>query len=251
MRTGEFQNMSTQDEASKTDDIPETSITIYGGKTDAVGADAKSILGIADDEYYGTWLSMGIMRRLGFLFEGGVESAGGLAEILCMFAVLIIVLAMFALWSVAVVFVVVLVLTILSGGAGYKFLRSVYITAPLSKLEPSKVDEFVVDQLGKGRFVRVEGVGAADKMAETTQKSSTALAYFRRGIQFALLIATIFLLTEVVYYLMNQHWLSGLNPATAEFEMTVLIAFGLLFLIGIVVMDTGVILRRSLAKKLD
>ncbi len=242
--------MSTQGETSDSSDFPETSITIYGGKTDAVGADAKSILGIADDEYYGTWLSMGLMRRLGFLFEGGVESAGGLAEILCMFALLIIVLAMFALWSVAVVFAVVLVLTILSGGAGYKFLRAVYITAPLSRLETSKVNEFVVDQLRKGRFVKVEGIGTAERMAETTQKSSIALSYFRRGIQFALLIATIFLLTEIVYYLMNQHWLSGLNTDTAEFEMTVLIIFGLLFLIGIVVMDTGVLLRRSLAKNL-
>ena len=242
--------MSTQDEISKNDGLPVTSITIYGGKTDTVGMDAKSILGIADNEYYGTWLSMGIMQRLGFLFEGGVESAGGLAEILCMFAVLIMILAVFAFWSVAVVFVVILVLTILSGGAGYKFLRATYITAPLSKLETTKVDEFVVDQLHKGRFVRVEGIGTTDKMTEVTQKSSTALSYFRRGIQFALLIATIFLITEIAYYLLNQHWLSGLNVATAEFEITVLITFGVLFLIGIIVMDTGVLLRRNLAKNL-
>jgi hypothetical protein len=242
--------MSTQNESSN-DDIPVTSITIYGGKADAVGTDAKSILGIVDNEYYGTWLSMGIMQRLGFLFEGGVESAGGLAEILCMFAVLIMVLAVFAFWSVAVVFIVILVLTILSGGAGYKFLRAVYITAPLSKLETTKVDEFVIDQVRKGRFVRVEGIGEAEKMAESTHKSSTALSYFRRGIQFALFIATIFLISEVVYYLMNQHWLSGLNAATATFEITVLIIFGLLFLIGIVVMDIGVLLRRDLSKKVE
>ena len=250
-RRGEFQNMSTQGEPSKTDEIPVTSITIYGGKTDDVGTDAKSILGIADNEYYGTWLSMGIMQRLGFLFEGGVESAGGLAEILCMFAVLIMVLAVFAFWSVIVVFAVILVLTILSGGVGYKFLRATYVTAPLSKLETATVDEFVADQVRKGRFVRVEGIGEAEKMAEVTQKSSTALSYFRRGIQFALSIATIFLITEVIYYLMNQHWLSGLNTATAAFEITVLLIFGLLFLIGIIVMDIGVLLRRGIAKKLE
>jgi hypothetical protein len=243
-------NMSTQDETSKSDDFPITSITVYGGKGKEVGEEAKTILGISDDEYYGTWLSMGIMRRLGFLFEGGVESAGGMGEIVCMFAVLIAVLAMFAFWSVAVVFIVVIVLTLLSGGAAYKFLRAVYITAPLSNLESSKIDEFVVDQLTKGRFVKVEKSESLE-MSEVTRRSSSAATDFRWGIQFSLFIATIFLITEVIYYLMNQHWLSGLNAATADFEILVLTIFGILFLVGIVLMDIGVLLRRRLAQSLD
>ena len=239
--------MSTQDETSKSDDFPETSITIYGGKKDVVGEDAKSILGIAEDDYYGTWLSMGIMRRLGFLFEGGVESAGGMGEIVCVFAIIVIVLAMFAFWSVAVVFIAVIVLTLLSGGAAYKFIRAVYITAPISSMETSKIDEFVAKQLTHGRFVKIE---SKDEMSAITKSASTASNAFRRGIQFALFIASIFLITEVIYYLMNQHWLSGLNVATADFEILVLTIFGLLFLVGVVVMDVGVLLRRRVAKSI-
>jgi hypothetical protein len=244
---GGFQNMSTQDETSKSDDFPETSITIYGGKKDVVGEDAKSILGVAEDDYYGTWLSMGIMRRLGFMFEGGVESAGGMGEIVCVFAIIVIVLAMFAFWSVAVVFIAVIVLTLLSGGAAYKFIRAVYITAPISSMETSKIDEFVAKQLTQGRFVKIEST--AD-MSANTKSANTASTAFRRGIQFALFVATIFLITEVIYYLMNQHWLSGLNVATADFEILVLSIFGLLFLVGVIVMDVGVLLRRRVAKSI-
>ena len=237
--------MSTQDETSKSTEFPDTSITVYGGKTDEVGNDAKSILGIADDDYYGTWLSMGIMRRLGFMFEGGVESAGGVGEIVCVFAIIIAVLARFAFWSVAVVFLAVFVLTLLSGGAAYKFIRAVYITAPISSMENSKIDEFVAKQLTQGRFVRVE---TSTEMSAVTKSASRATIAFRRGIQFALLIATIFLITEVIYFVMNQHWLSGLNVATADFEIMVLTIFGVLFLIGVIVMDMGVLLRRNVAK---
>ncbi|MGY5859677.1 MAG: hypothetical protein RTU63_09925 [Candidatus Thorarchaeota archaeon] len=239
--------MSTQDETSKSSDVPQTSITIYGGKTDDVGNDAKTILGIADDEYYGTWLSMGIMRRLGFMFEGGVESAGGMVEIVCVFAIIIAVLAMFAFWSVAVVFIAVFVLTILSGGAAYKFIRAVYITAPISSMETSKIDEFVAKQLTLGRFVKVNDPTG---MSATTKSASTASNAFRRGIQFALFVATVFLITEVVYFLMNQHWLSGLNVATADFEIMVLTIFGVLFLIGVIILDMGVLLRRRVAKSI-
>ena len=55
----------------------------------------------------------------------------------------------------------------------------------------------------------------------------------------------------MIYYLLNQHWLSGLNPATADFEILVLTGFGILFLVGVVLMDIGVLLRRRLAKSLD
>jgi hypothetical protein len=240
--------MSTQDETSKIDNFPETSITIYGGKTEDVGNDAKSILGIADEDYYGTWLSMGIMRRLGFLFDGGVESAGGLGEIVCMFAILIIILAMFAFWSVAVVFVAILFLTVLSGGAAYKFIRAVYITAPISSMETSKINEFVVMQLSHGRFVKIE---VPTEMTAITQGASRASTAFRRGIQFALLVATIFLITEIIYFVMYQHWLSGLNAATADMEILVLTIFGIIFLIGVIVMDVGVLLRRRVAQSIQ
>lgn len=243
--------MSTEDETSDSPDVPETSITIYGGKTEEVGESAMNILGISDDDHYGTWISMGIMQRLGFLMDGGVESAGGMGEIVCMFAVLIAVLALFAFWSVAIVFIVIAVLTLLSGGAAYKFLRAVYITAPISNMESSKIDEFVATQLTQGRFVRIEDSDTSKTMSAVTQKASSATLIFKRGIQFALLIATIFLITEVTYFFMMGHWLSGLNVATETLEITVLTMFGLLFLVGIILMDTGVLLRSRIAKSVE
>ncbi len=243
--------MSTQDNTTDSPDVPETSITIYGGKKEEVGESAMNILGISDDDYYGTWISMGIMQRLGFLMDGGLESAGGMAEIVCMFAILIAILAMFAFWSVAIVFIVIAVLSLLSGGAAYKFIRAVYITAPITNIESSKIDEFVATQLTQGRFVRIEDSYASQTMSAVTQKASSATLTFKRGIQFALLIATIFLITEVTYFFMMGHWLSGLNVATETLEITVLTIFGLLFLVGIVLMDVGVLLRRRVAKSME
>ena len=248
---GEFQIMSTQDENSNSSDVPQTSITIYGGKMDEVGESVKNILGISDSDYYGTWISMGIMQRLGFLMDGGLESAGGMAEIVCMFAILIAILALFALWSVAIVFIVIAVLTLLSGGAAYKFIRAVYITASISNMGSSKIDEFVATQLTQGRFVRIEDSDALKTMSAVTQKASSATLTFKRGIQFTLLIATIFLITEVIYFFMMGHWLSGLNVATAEFEILVLSCFGILFLVGVLVMDIGVVLRRRTARGIE
>ena len=58
-----------------------------------------------------------------------------------------------------------------------------------------------------------------------------------------------FLIVEVIYWLQNGHWLSGLNPATAVFELQVLAIFGVLFALGVVMMDVGVVLRYRLSKK--
>lgn len=243
--------MSTQDENLDSSDVPETSITIYGGKKEEVGESATNILGISDSDYYGTWLNLGVMKRLVIFFEGGVESAGGIGELVCMFAILIAILALFALWSVAIVFIVIAVLSLLSGGAAYKFIRAVYITAPITNMESSKIDEFVATQLTQGRFVRIEDSDASKTMSEVTQKASSATLTFKRGIQFTLLIATIFLITEVIYFFQMSHWLSGLNVATADFEILVLTIFGVLFLVGVIIMDIGVLLRRNVSKRIE
>ncbi len=239
--------MNAQDESSKKNDLPQTSITIYGGKKDEVGDSAKQLLGISDDDYYGTFLNLGIVRRLGFLFEGGVESAGGLGEIVCVFGIIIMVLAMFTLWNVAVVFLVVLVLAILSGGAAIKFVRAVYITAPLDSLDKNQLNEFITEQVSRGRFVRIEGTHASKDLSNLAQKTSSAALVFRTGIQFALLVATAFLIIQVIYYFMMNHWISGLNEATQLLEIQVLTYFGLLFLVGVILMDVGVLLRSRAA----
>ena len=157
---------------------------------------------------------------------------------------------MFALWNIAVVFLVVFVLTILSGGAALKFVRAVYITAPLPDLDKDQVNEFVTEQVSMGRFVRVEDSNASKKMSALTQRASTATLIFKTGVQFALLVATVFLIIEVIYYFMMNHWLSGLNAVTQVLEVQVLTYFGLLFLFGVILMDVGVLLRSRAARSL-
>jgi len=244
--------MSAESDTTSSDfKIPKTSITIYGGKKEDVGRSITDTLGLSDDDYYSTWISLGIMKRLGFLFEGGVESAGSISGLIIMFIVLIAALSLFVLWQIAVVFIVIVVLTVLSGGTAIKFLRATYITEPLSEMESSKVEQFVMTQVSQGHFVRLEGTKASDGMSRTTQEVSTATLIFRRGIQFSLFVATLFLILEVAYMLIVGHWLSGLNAVTGSREIILLISFGFFFLCGVILMDLGVFLRSRVAKSLS
>ncbi len=220
-------------------------MVIYGGRKNEVAQSLESVLGLSEEDYYQTWVSLGLMRRLGFLFEGGVESAGGVGELVCMFAVLVIVLALFAFWNLAVVFIVVLVLTVLSGGAALKFLRGTYVTTSLDGIEQSHLDAFERQQVILGRFVQFKG----GTRSEDTERSSFATTLFKRGIQAALLVATIFLVAEVLFWLVNGHWLSGLDPVTGPLELQILIAFGALFVVGAVIMDIGVLIRYRLSRQ--
>jgi len=230
--------------------IPKTSITVYGGKKDDVVKTITETLGLSNDDYYSTWISLGVMRRLGFLFEGGVESAGSVCGLIAMFIVLVAALALFALWQIAVVFIVIAVLTLLSGGAAFKFLRATFITKPLSEINLSNVEEFVRIQISEGHFVRLEDKRALGNLSRVTQNSSRATLLFRTGIQFSLLVATVFLFLEVFYWYMTGHWLSGLNPVTGPTETILLVNFAFLFLVAVILMDLGVLMRYRTARGL-
>jgi len=215
-------------------------ISVFGGKKDDVSDALQQNLG-EDPHYFQTWVNVSIMRRLGFLFVGGVESAGGVFDVLCVLAVVAAVLAIFLFWQVVVMLLVIVVLAIFSGGAAFKFLRGTFIEAVAEKIPSDKLDAFVVDQVVGGNFVQVR----APKDYEfnyATKQSSSVTKMFRGGIYFALFIATIFMILEVVYYVIYQMWMTNLD---------VLILFGAGFLIGIAVMDLGVLLRRQLAKKVE
>jgi hypothetical protein len=242
--------MSTQeDNKPGSITIPKTHITIYGGKKEDITADIKGILRLHDEDYYSTWVNLGVMRRLGFLFDGGVESAGSIGGLVVMFIVLIAALALFAFWEVTVVFIVIAVLTLLSGGTAFKFLRGTYITRLSSEIDPSELEEFVRIQVSKGHFVRLEGKNATAGMSDIIKDTSSATLIFRLGIQFSLLVATSFLILEVVYFFLERHWLSGLNPATGELERILLVYFAFMFICGVILMDIGVILRHRIAGK--
>jgi hypothetical protein len=226
--------------------VPSTTIAIYGGVRTEVSQAVEDILGIDEKDFYQTRLSLGVLRRLGFLFKGGVESAGGVGEIVCMFAILVLTLAMFAVWQLGLFVLVIIVLAILSGGDAVKFLQCTYITASLDSIGSKKIERFVEGQAMMGHYVEVYGKGTDGVVAS----SSSAAYLFKRGIQFSLLVATSFVIVEIVYWLFNRHWLSGLDPIGRPGELPVLIVFALLFLAGIIVMDIGVILRFRLRRRL-
>ena len=90
-----------------------------------------------------------------------------------------------------------------------------------------------------------------DQLTKSTKDASHATTVFRRGIKLAMIVATVLLIVEVVYFFLMGHWLSGLNPVTGPQEVIVLYCFGLAFLLGILIMDMGVLMRRSLSKSLQ
>ena len=114
-----------------------------------------------------------------------------------------------------------------------------------------KLDGFEKEQILKGHFVKVESKAVGDELPTTTKAATHATTVFRRGITLSMIVATLILVVEGFYYVLMGHWLSGLNPGTAELEITVLYIFGLAFLLGILFMNFGVLLRRSLSKSLE
>ncbi|MGY5865387.1 MAG: hypothetical protein RTV41_12350 [Candidatus Thorarchaeota archaeon] len=230
---------------------PTMKIAIFGGKRGEVQESIERNLELKDEEFYQTWLSINVMKKLGFMFAGGVESSGGIIEMIIMFVFVALVLAVFAFWQVVIFMLVLLVLALFSGGAAFKFVRGSFIEADHTKIDLAKLDNFVKEQVLAGHFVKVESLPVKDKIGETTKDASHATNVFRRGINLSMIVATLILVIEVVYYSLTNHWLSGLNPITGDMEIIVLYCFGLAFLLGILVMNMGVLMRRSLSKSLQ
>ena len=229
---------------------PTMEISVYGGKRDEVKESIERNLELTDENFYQTWLSINVMKQLGFLFEGGVESSGGIIEMIVMFVFVAIILAAFAFWQVVVFIIVILVLAIFSGGAAFKFIRGTFIEADHTRIDLVKLDNFVKEQIKKGRFVKVESTAAESGFSDFTKKATRSTKIFRRGINISLIIATIFLIVEVAYRLLTNRWLTGLNPGTGTLELFVLVIFGFIFLSGVISMDIGVLMRRNLSKSL-
>lgn len=226
-------------------------ISVYGGRKDDVKRSIERNLELSDESFYQTWLSVNVMRQLLWLFEGGVESSGGILEMIVMFILVAIILAAFAFWQIVIFMIVILVLAIFSGGASFKFIRGTFIEVDHTKIDLSKLDNFVKEQIQKGRFVKVKSEPAESSLDDFTKKSTRATRVFRDGIKISMVVSTLFLIMEVVYRFFVGRWLTGLDPVTGPTELMVLIVFGLVFLIGIIAMDVGVLMRRNLSKSLD
>ncbi|MHA1480129.1 MAG: hypothetical protein ACTSQZ_01730 [Candidatus Thorarchaeota archaeon] len=215
-------------------------VSVFGGNKDEVQETLKTHLGEEDSHLYQTWVNVAVMRRLGFLFVGGVESSGGLFDVLCLIAVIAAVLGVFIFWQVIVFFIVMIVLIIFSGGAAFKYFKGSFIEADATKLDSTKLESFVEEMVTSGYFVLTRSEEGYDP-GPITKQASTATGIFRGGIHFALLIATIFLIVEVVHWFLLSGWLT---------DIPILGLFGAGFLMGIAIMDLGVLLRRQLHKKL-
>jgi hypothetical protein len=229
---------------------PDLRITVYGGNKEEVKESIENDLG-TDVHYYQTWITLSILKRLGFVFEGGVESSMTLSGVLCMFITVIAIFALFFFWQLVIFFIVIGVLALFSGGAALRYLRGTFIESQTEVMEFSKVEEFARNQIEAGRFVKVECDLEDTEIGPITKKTTSVTEIFELGIWLSLIVATLFLVFQVVYWFFNGHWISGLNLDSAFQEISFLILFGLSFLLGIIIMDIGVIKRGRLETELS
>ncbi|MEE9540080.1 MAG: hypothetical protein V3V85_01140 [Candidatus Thorarchaeota archaeon] len=226
-----------------TDSRPLLRVSVYGGKKKEVFESIERHIGVSEEaELYHTWVNVSAMKRLAFLFEGGVESAGGIIEIVCMFVVLVLLLALFAFWQLVIAIIVLIVLALFSGGAALKYLRGTFLSVPLDGVDLKAVAQLTKEQVTAGRFVNVAIVNAEKNIGPIALASSKATRLFKTGIHIALLTATLFLVLEVVFRFLTEQW---------AFDAMILLVFGWAFFFGIALMDGGVVLRYQLSKKLS
>jgi hypothetical protein len=225
-------------------------ITVYGGKRGDVKESIETHLD-SDTKFYQTWITLSVLKRLGFLFETGVEGSGDFIGIICMFIAIIAVFALFFFWQFVVFFIVIGVLTLFSGGAALRYLRATFIEAKTEKMDFSKLESFAREQVEAGRFVKVDCDKEDAEIGPIAMKASSTTRIFELGIYLSLGIATLFLVFQVVYWVLNRHWISGLNPDSYELEIFLLAYFGLAFLLAIIIMDLGVYKRGRLETDLS
>ncbi len=240
----EGRNAIVSDEKSSVnaDSQPLLRVSVYGGKKQEVFESIERHLGVNEEaELYHTWVNVSAMKRLAFLFQGGVESAGGIVEIVCMFAVLILFLALFAFWQLVIAMIVLIVMALFSGGAALKYLRGTFLSVPLDGVDLDAVAQLTKEQVIAGRFVKVAIDNAEKNIGPIAIASSKATRLFKTGIHIALLTATLFLVLEVVFRFLATQW---------AFDAVIFLVFGWAFFFGIALMDGGVVLRYQLSKKL-
>jgi hypothetical protein len=221
-------------------------ITVYGGNRDEVKESIDTHLG-SDTKFYQTWITLSILKRLGFVFEGGVESSLTLSGAICMFILIIAIFAIFFFWQFIVFFIVIGVLALFSGGAAFRYLRGTFIEEQSEEIDSSKIESFIREQIEKGRFVKIDCDREDFEIGPIAKKASSTTHIFEAGIWLSLSIATLFLVFQVVYWFFNGHWISG----SATQEIYLLTLFGLSFLLGIIIMDYGVLKRGQLETDLS
>ncbi len=216
-------------------------VSVYGGKRDDVFESIERNLGTSDDTVmYHTWVNVGAMKRLQFLFIGGVEGAMGIFDVIAMFVILCLILVLFAFWQVTIYLIVIAILALLSGGAALKSVRGTFMAADPKNVNYEGIESFVMENLSKGYFVKIDPGATSRDLDNLTKSSTRATRIFQIGIYQSLVIATLILVIELAYRYIVGEWL---------LDLIILSIFGLGFLIGTITLDLGVYLRYKLAKK--
>ncbi len=227
------------------DELPDNpfQVSVYGGKKEDVFESIERNLGVSEDTLmYHTWVNVGMMKRLRFLFLGGVESAMGIFDIIAMFVILCLILVLFAFWQIAIYFIVIAVLALLSGGAALKSVRGTFMAADPENVNYDGLETFVNENLSKGYFVKIQLGETTREMSPITKASTRATKIFQIGIYQSLVIATLLLVIEVAYRYFVGAWLT---------DLVILAIFGVGFLLGTLTLDLGVLLRYRLAKNVS
>ncbi len=219
---------------------PTLEIAIYGGNEQQI---RNSLAKHESSEFhiYQTWVNIKALRKLGFLFEGGVESAGGIFEIVIMFLVITLAVVMFVFYHLVIFFIVFAVLAILSGGVALKYLRGTFIQGDESKVDINGLVPFVREQIQAGNFIEIK-TQTRDIDDRVIQRTNRDTMLFKHGIHIALIVSTVLFVVEVLYRLFFAEWLTNIE---------VLILFGLVFLGGVLIMNSGAYLRRRFENTLQ
>ncbi|TFG12404.1 hypothetical protein EU537_09580 [Candidatus Thorarchaeota archaeon] len=241
MEAGDHDSHNNSETAQDKDESEATlEIAVYGGSKEEIGESFAKYQS-SDVHIYQTWVNIRALRRLGFLFEGGVESAGGLFEVVIMLLAIVLVVAMFAFYHLVIFFIVFAVLAVLSGGVALKYLRGTFIEGDESKIDLNDLVPFVKEQIKGGYFVEVQ-TRSGEIESETIKRSNRDTMLFKRGIHLSLIVSTLFFVIEVIYRLFFLDWLTNTG---------ILLVFGLVFLGGVFIMNSGAFLRRRFEKILE
>lgn len=221
---------------------PTVEISVYGGRLSKIqNSVQRNLVNPSEAGIYQTWMNVRAMRSLTSMIGGGVESAGGLIEIIWMFVVLAVIILLFFVWQLVVFFLVIGILALFSGGVALKYLRGTFVSMPSEKTSVDKLDAFVADVVTNGHFVRIKVTNQKTVLGPIGRSSNRATRIFLSGIHLSLLVATVFLAFEILYRYFWSAWMT---------DLLALGGFGLAFLFGILMIDASALARRRLAGRL-
>ncbi len=222
---------------------PILKVQVIGGSKDrAVEGFTQHLLPQEEPRVYRTWFNIHLLSRLENLFKDGVESAGGLFEIVCMFFVAIVIIGFVLLSQLLIFSIVVAVLALFSGGASLKFFRTTYIETPSASVSSGGAEKFVSEMLTQGSLVSIDSEDKSFTAGSIVKQSNRVTKAYLYGINTCQFIAMVFVLVEVLHYLLLRSWFV---------DWFILGIFGLVFLVGIILMDVGVLMRHKLVKSLQ